>query len=98
MLQARDFPTLGIAGNVLVDTPLGGVSARGKPTGSLARVLNDSSSASSDSEPSDCNVVASDMDTRLARQGSKFGLPIALQLTLLMKGGIGIAEVRSPHW
>ena len=34
-----------------------------------------------------------DMSTMLARQGSKFGLPIALQLALLMKGGVGIAEV-----
>ncbi len=35
-------------------------------------------------------------DTNLARQGSNFGLPIALQLTLLMKGAIGIAEVQVP--
>ena len=35
-----------------------------------------------------------DADTNLARHGSNFGLPIALNLTLLMKGGIGIAEVR----
>jgi hypothetical protein len=35
-----------------------------------------------------------DMVTSLARQGSNFGLPIALQLALLMKGGIGLARVR----
>ncbi len=37
---------------------------------------------------------SSDMSTHMARQGSNFGLPIALQLTLLMKGGIGLARVR----
>ena len=33
------------------------------------------------------------MDTNLARQGSNFGLPIALQLVKLMEGGVGILEV-----
>ena len=33
------------------------------------------------------------LDTNLARQGSNFGLPIALHLTILMHGGIGIIEV-----
>ena len=40
---------------------------------------------------------ATDVDTSLARHGSNFGLPIALNLTLLMKGGIGIAEVGLKH-
>ena len=34
-----------------------------------------------------------DVDTSLARQGSNFGLPIALNLAMLMGGGIGIIEV-----
>jgi hypothetical protein len=41
-------------------------------------------------------LTATDMETNLARQGSNFGLPIALQLAVLMKGGIGIVEA-SPH-
>ena len=35
------------------------------------------------------------METNLARQGSNFGLPIALHLTVLMQGSIGLVEVRS---
>ncbi len=37
--------------------------------------------------------TATQADTNLARQGSNFGLPIALNLTMLMEGGIGIVEV-----
>ena len=36
---------------------------------------------------------ATDVETNLARQGSNFGLPIALNLTILMGGAIGITEV-----
>lgn len=32
--------------------------------------------------------------TAFARQGSNFGLPIALNLAKLMNGGIGIVQVR----
>jgi hypothetical protein len=39
-------------------------------------------------------MTATAMETNLARQGSNFGLPIALHLAVLMKGGIGIVEVR----
>ena len=38
-------------------------------------------------------MTATAMETNLARQGSNFGLPIALHLAVLMKGGIGIVEV-----
>jgi hypothetical protein len=38
-------------------------------------------------------MSATAMETNLARQGSNFGLPIALHLAVLMRGGIGIVEV-----
>ncbi len=35
------------------------------------------------------------LDTELARKGSNFGLPIALQLTRVMGGAVGIVSVRA---
>jgi hypothetical protein len=42
--------------------------------------------------PTPSNVMH--LDTELARKGSNFGLPIALQLTKLMRGAVGIVSVR----
>ena len=40
------------------------------------------------------DVGSASDDTRQAVKGSNFGLPIALELTALMQGSIGIDEVR----
>ena len=40
------------------------------------------------------DVGSASDDTRQALKGSNFGLPIALELTALMQGSIGIVEVR----
>ena len=96
MLTASDFPTLGWLKQVEegeVDSGRHRPAGQADPTVAVAtgrrKVL------SNPSNPAKPHVaVDDDMSTMLARQGSRFGLPIALQLSLLMKGGIGIVEVR----
>ena len=54
---------------------------------------NGNETGSSTAQSSRASGTATQADTNLARQGSNFGLPIALNLTMLMEGGIGIVEV-----
>ncbi len=44
--------------------------------------------------PRQASSLVTDEDTRIAKKGSNFGLPIALHLTALMRGGIGLLRVR----
>jgi hypothetical protein len=49
-------------------------------------------SGSASVAPATASTIAN-IETSLAKHGSNFGLPIALALTTLLKGGIGLARV-----
>jgi hypothetical protein len=48
--------------------------------------------------PSTAVTPSMHLDTELARKGSNFGLPIALQLTKVMGGAVGIVSVGCCHY
>lgn len=53
---------------------------------------------STDRQCSRTPSTALPLDTELARRGSNFGLPIALQLTALLGGSVGLVSVRDAAW
>ena len=90
--QMTDFPGIG---SVLSEGSSKVQPATALLTATQRNGAGSSSAALGKPSPSQSrSQTSADMDTRLARHGSNFGLPIALNLTRLMQGGIGIAEVR----
>ncbi len=84
--KSSEFPSLGL---VLVEGQQGVSRSSAKAHSHAAAPTSDG-----DHEGSSAGKSMRNIDTNLARQGSNFGLPIALNLTRLMQGGIGIVEVR----
>ena len=71
-----------------------GITVYQGPRVSAARA----SSESQDADRQSCSRGVSTtmpLDTELARRGSNFGLPIALQLTTLLGGSVGLVSVRA---
>ena len=89
--EAKQFPEIG---NVVdgAGSTFGVTAVEHRVDASVSQVTN-ANAGNGGSGNAHGSSTTTDAETNLARRGSNFGLPIALHITILMKGSIGIAEV-----
>ncbi len=95
MQVADAFPNVGVPLTAAADEPSSSAGAHPPPKG-CARTSSVSSMVQGRSRAPTPTSAPQVLDTQLARQGSNFGLPIALQLATLMGGAVGVHSVREP--